>query len=216
MKYLLYCIRICARTNLQVFQGLWNPRSQTIEAILQLQNKTSEFSEKGMITRLLVPSSKAGCNLGQGGNEVECSTSQSIYFADFNVLTDDALIFFPFSLELGYYLRTLHDENAGAEPERAGPVLGFGLAHNLLGIGHPPSVMMGASNSGGYEPLKANNSPNMNRVLEAYNSHNGMDSVIRSGGCDVSIIDEVVGTRLKLLHPIMVVMKLRITDLLSI
>jgi hypothetical protein len=36
MKYLLYCIRICARTNLQVFPGLWNPRSQTIEAILQL------------------------------------------------------------------------------------------------------------------------------------------------------------------------------------
>ncbi|KAJ6926594.1 hypothetical protein NC651_010877 [Populus alba x Populus x berolinensis] len=51
--------------------------------------------------------------------------------------------------------------------------------------------MMGASNSGGYEPLKANNSPNMKRVLEAYNSHNGMDSVIRSGECDVSIIDEV-------------------------
>nr|TKS07499.1 uncharacterized protein D5086_0000112640 [Populus alba] len=70
MKYLLYCIRICARTNLQVFQGLWNPRSQTIEAILQLQNKTSEFSEKGMITRLLVPSSKAGCNLGQGGQDI--------------------------------------------------------------------------------------------------------------------------------------------------
>lgn len=64
--------------------------------------------------------------------------------------------------------------------------------------------------------MEANNSPNMKRVLEAYNSHNGMDSVIRSGGCDVSIIDEVVGTRLKLLHPIMVVMKLRITDLLSI
>lgn len=56
----------------------------------------------------------------------------------------------------------------------------------------------------------------MKRVLEAYNSHNGMDSVIRSGECDVSIIDEVVGTRLKLLHPIMVAMKLRITDLLSI
>ncbi|KAG6777481.1 hypothetical protein POTOM_017304 [Populus tomentosa] len=171
-------------------QGLWNPRSQTIEAILQLQNKTSEFSEKGMITRLLVPPSKVGCILGQGGNEVECSTSQSIYFADFNVLIDDALIFFPFSLELGYYLRTLHDENAGAEPECAGPVPGFGLAHNFPGIGPPPSVMMGASNSGGYEPLKANNSPNMNRVLEANNSHNGMNSVIRSGGCDVSSIDE--------------------------
>lgn len=48
----------------------------------------------------------------------------------------------------------MHDENAGVEPERAGPVPGFGLAHNLLGIGPPPSVMMGASNSGGYEPLK--------------------------------------------------------------
>ncbi|KAI9396252.1 hypothetical protein POPTR_004G100201v4 [Populus trichocarpa] len=70
MKYLLYCIRICARTNLQVFQGLWNPRSQTIEAILQLQNKTSEFSEKGMITRLLVPSSKVGCILGQGSQDI--------------------------------------------------------------------------------------------------------------------------------------------------
>jgi hypothetical protein len=48
----------------------------------------------------------------------------------------------------------LHDENAGAEPERAGPVPGLGLAHNLPGIGPPPSVMMGASNSGGYEPLE--------------------------------------------------------------
>ncbi|KAH8511262.1 hypothetical protein H0E87_008717, partial [Populus deltoides] len=70
MKYLLYCIRICARTNLQVFQGLWNPRSQTIEAILQPQNKTSEFSEKGIITRLLVPSSMVGFILGQGSQDI--------------------------------------------------------------------------------------------------------------------------------------------------
>lgn len=54
-----------------LFQGLWNPRSQTIDAILQLQNKTSEFSEKGTITtRLLVPSSKVGCILGQGGHVI--------------------------------------------------------------------------------------------------------------------------------------------------
>ena len=53
------------------FQVLWNPRSQTIDAILQLQNKTSELSEKGIITtRLLVPSSKVGCLLGQGGNVI--------------------------------------------------------------------------------------------------------------------------------------------------
>ncbi|CAN6571756.1 unnamed protein product [Malus baccata var. baccata] len=42
---------------------LWNPRSQTIETILELQNRTSEFSDKGIITtRLLV----LGCLLGQG------------------------------------------------------------------------------------------------------------------------------------------------------
>lgn len=54
-----------------LFQGLWNARSQTIDAILQLQNKTSEFSEKGsIVTRLLVPSSKVGCILGQGGHVI--------------------------------------------------------------------------------------------------------------------------------------------------
>ncbi|KAB5561107.1 hypothetical protein DKX38_006064 [Salix brachista] len=50
--------------------------------------------------------------------------------------------------------RTLHDENARVELECAGPVLGFSLAHNLPGIGPLPSLMMGASSSGGYEPLK--------------------------------------------------------------
>ena len=50
---------------------MWNPRSQTIEAILQLQNKTSEYSDKvGITTRLLVPSSKVGCILGQGGHVI--------------------------------------------------------------------------------------------------------------------------------------------------
>ena len=54
-----------------LFQALWNPRSHTIEAILQLQHKTSEVSEKGgTATRLLVPSSKVGCILGQGGHVI--------------------------------------------------------------------------------------------------------------------------------------------------
>ena len=54
-----------------VFQVLLNPRSQTIDAILHLQNKTSECNEKGVITtRLLVPSSKVGCILGQGGHVI--------------------------------------------------------------------------------------------------------------------------------------------------
>lgn len=49
----------------------WNPRSQTIDAILLLQDRTSELSDKGTtITRLLVPSSKVGCILGQGGHVI--------------------------------------------------------------------------------------------------------------------------------------------------
>ncbi|KAJ6738786.1 RNA-BINDING KH DOMAIN-CONTAINING PROTEIN [Salix koriyanagi] len=84
--------------------------------------------------------------------------------------------------------RTLHDENAGVELECAGPVLGFSLAHNLPGIGPPPSLMMGASSSGGYEPLKSGRcdhepqelssssscyegDPDMNHVLEANITH---------------------------------------------
>lgn len=52
-----------------MFQDLRSQRSRTIDAILHLQNKTSEYSEDGTITtRLLVPSSKVGCLLGQGGH----------------------------------------------------------------------------------------------------------------------------------------------------
>ncbi|XP_009393573.2 KH domain-containing protein HEN4-like isoform X2 [Musa acuminata AAA Group] len=47
----------------------WDTISPTIEAVLQLQSRTSASSENGVITtRLLVPSSKVGCILGQGGN----------------------------------------------------------------------------------------------------------------------------------------------------
>lgn len=48
-----------------------NPFSPTIEAVLQLQKRTSEVSEKGTITtRLLVSSNKVGCLLGQGGSVI--------------------------------------------------------------------------------------------------------------------------------------------------
>ncbi|KAJ6813211.1 KH domain-containing protein HEN4-like [Iris pallida] len=47
----------------------WDPISPTIEAILQLQVRTNATSEDGTITtRLLVPSSKVGCLLGQRGS----------------------------------------------------------------------------------------------------------------------------------------------------
>ncbi|KAL6507540.1 hypothetical protein OROGR_023735 [Orobanche gracilis] len=48
---------------------LWDQRSQTIDAILHLQNKNCEYSEDGTITtKLLVASNRVGCLLGQGGN----------------------------------------------------------------------------------------------------------------------------------------------------
>lgn len=78
-----------------------------------------------IITRLLVPSSKVGCILGQGGqviNEMrrrlqadirvypkndkpKCASDDeelvqvmwlNVSFADFNVLTDDSVMFFPY------------------------------------------------------------------------------------------------------------------------
>ncbi|XP_042393516.1 KH domain-containing protein HEN4-like isoform X1 [Zingiber officinale] len=47
----------------------WETRSPTIEAVLQLQSRTSTNSDDGAITtRLLVPSSKVGSILGKGGD----------------------------------------------------------------------------------------------------------------------------------------------------
>ncbi|XP_034889551.1 KH domain-containing protein At4g18375 isoform X1 [Populus alba] len=230
------------------FEGLWNPRSQTIDAILQLQDKTSDFSEKGMIiTRLLVPSSKVGCILGQGGqviNEMrrrlqadirvypkndkpKCASDDEelVQISGNYGVAKDALAEIASRLRA----RTLRDANAGTEPGPVGPVPGFGPARNLPGRGPQPSGMMAASSSGGYEPLRggrrdyepqsypvppaatgypsmnrvleADNSRSMNRVLEANNSLNGMNSVMRSGGRDVSITDEFAGRRAKLQDP---------------
>ncbi|KAJ6684373.1 KH DOMAIN CONTAINING RNA BINDING PROTEIN [Salix viminalis] len=218
------------------FEGLWNPRSQTIDAILQLQDKTSEFSEKGMIiTRLLVPSSKVGCILGQGGqviNEMrrrlqadirvypkndkpKCASDDEelVQISGNYGVAKDALA------EIASRLRsrTLRDANAETEPGPVGPVPGVGPARNLPGRGPQPSGMMAASSSGGYEPRRggrrdyepqsypvppaATGYPSMNRVLEANNSHNGMNSVMRSGGRDVPITDEFAGRRTKLQDP---------------
>lgn len=69
-------------------QAIWNPRSQTIDAILQLQNQTGEFSEEGSITtKLLVSSSKVGCILGQGGHVI--SEMRRRTRADIRVISKD-------------------------------------------------------------------------------------------------------------------------------
>lgn len=50
-------------------EGPWDQVSPTIEAVLQLQVRTSAATEDSTITtRLLVPSSKVGCLLGQRGS----------------------------------------------------------------------------------------------------------------------------------------------------
>ncbi|XP_057462363.1 KH domain-containing protein HEN4-like [Actinidia eriantha] len=155
------------------FEVLWNPRSQTIDAILQLQNKTSELSEKGIITtRLLVPSSKVGCILGQGGNVINEMRRRTQ--ADIRVYSkedkpkcaaeDEELVQISGSFgvakdalaEIASRLRArcLRDANGGAEPAPVRPVKGFGHAGSLPGRGSYPSGPIRAGSFSGYEPLK--------------------------------------------------------------
>uniref|UniRef100_A0A7N2KWC1 K Homology domain-containing protein n=1 Tax=Quercus lobata TaxID=97700 RepID=A0A7N2KWC1_QUELO len=155
------------------FEAIWNQRSQTIEAILQLQNKVSEYSEKGnIITRLLVPSSKVGCILGQGGhviNEMRKRTQADIRVfskddkpkcaaedeelvqvsGNFGV-AKDALAEIASRLRV----RTLRDANAAAESAPVGPSQGLRPAGSIPGGGLPQSGTMGAGSSGRYDPLK--------------------------------------------------------------
>nr|KJB43043.1 hypothetical protein B456_007G181200 [Gossypium raimondii] len=153
-------------------EALGNPRSHTIDAILQLQNKTSESSEKGTITtRLLVPSSKVGCILGQGGhviNEMRRRTQADIRVCskddkpkcayedeelvqisgNFGV-TKDALAEIASRLRV----RTLRDVNAGAEPASVGSVRVSGPARNMPD-GPPPAATIGPGYSGGIESFR--------------------------------------------------------------
>ncbi|CAN0926050.1 KH domain-containing protein At4g18375 [Linum grandiflorum] len=159
-------IRVCA------IEALWNPRSQTIEAILQLQSKTSEISEKGTITtRLLVPSNKVGCILGQGGQVINEMRKRTL--ADIRIFSKDekpkcasddedviqisgnASVSKDALAEIASRLRvrTLRDTNAGAEPRPIGPSLGFDPGRNLPGGRTFSSGPTRASSSSGYEPV---------------------------------------------------------------
>ncbi|KAJ7975733.1 KH domain-containing protein [Quillaja saponaria] len=156
-------------------EALWDPRSQTIEAILQLQQKTSEFSEKGVITtRLLVPSSKVGCILGQGGhviNEMRRRTRADIrvYSKDDKpksaaedeelvqitgnfVVAKDALAEIASRLRV----RTLRDASAGPDPTPPPkvPVQRFGATGGLPFGGLPSSRAVGVGSSGGYNSVQ--------------------------------------------------------------
>ncbi|KAF5748022.1 hypothetical protein HS088_TW05G00754 [Tripterygium wilfordii] len=152
------------------FEATWNPRSQTIEAILQLQNKTSEMSEKGTVTtRLLVPSSKVGCILGQGGqviNEMRRRTRADIrvYSKDDrpkSASQDEELVQISGNIGVSkdalaeiasrLRMRTLRDSKPGAEPAQGGAVRGYGAPGRLHSGGPSPPRPMRAGITDGYD-----------------------------------------------------------------
>lgn len=155
------------------FETLRNQRSQTIDAIVLLQNKVSEVSEKGIITtRLLVPYNKVGCLLGQGGtviNEMRRRTQADIrvYSKDEKpecASEDEELVQVSGSFavakdalaEIASRLRarTLRDGSAAAEPAPPPPrpVDGYGPTGGFhRGPPVPGPVGMG---SGSYNPVK--------------------------------------------------------------
>ncbi|XP_019249279.1 PREDICTED: KH domain-containing protein HEN4-like isoform X2 [Nicotiana attenuata] len=154
-------------------ESLWDPRSQTIDAILQLQSKTSEFSDKGIITtRLLVPSNKVGCILGQGGqviNEMRRRTQ-----ADIRVISkddkprcasaDEELVQISGSfgvakdalVEIASRLRTrsLRDVNSKAESGPVRRLSGFGPSEDFRSGDPQRSGVMEAGSSRRYDHLK--------------------------------------------------------------
>ncbi|KAJ9173067.1 hypothetical protein P3X46_016242 [Hevea brasiliensis] len=189
-------------------EALWNPRSQTIDAILQLQNKTSEFSEKSTITtRLIVPSIKVGCILGQGGqviNEMRRRTQADIrvYSKDDKpkcASEDEELVQISGNIAVAkdalaeiasrLRVRTLRDANAGVEPGPVGPVHEYRATQSLPGRGPPPSGIMGASSSGGYKPLRdggqdyePRNYPVPPAAIGYYNVNSALEASISNNG----------------------------------
>ncbi|KAJ8442504.1 hypothetical protein Cgig2_022387 [Carnegiea gigantea] len=155
------------------FETLRNPRSQTIDAILLLQNKVSEVSEKGTITtRLLVPSSKVGCLLGQGGsiiNEMRRRTQADIrvYSKDEKpefASEDEELVQVSGSFavakdamgEIASRLRArcLRDGSTGAESAPPRPVHGYGPLGNFPRGGPPIPGPIGVGSSVSYDGVK--------------------------------------------------------------
>ncbi|KAF9592598.1 hypothetical protein IFM89_016208 [Coptis chinensis] len=149
----------------------WNPISPTIEAILQLQVKTNVISEEGTITtRLLVPSSKVGCLLGQGGHIINEMRRRTL--ADIRVISKDGKPNYASAdeelvqvsgnvnvardalVEVAQRLRMRSLEGVNGDAGPMGPMRGFGHPESFPDRRMPPSGMI-ARNSGSYEHVKA-------------------------------------------------------------
>ncbi|KAJ8619858.1 hypothetical protein MRB53_028387 [Persea americana] len=152
----------------------WDPRSPTIQAILQLQGKACEISDNGIvITRLLVPSSKIGCILGEGGRVITEMRRRTQ--ADIRVYSksdrpncaspDEELVQISGNMnvakgalmEISSRLRDriLRPANAAAHPGPIGHFQGFPTPANFSVRGPRPSGMIGSGSSVSYDHLKA-------------------------------------------------------------
>ncbi|KAL5726157.1 hypothetical protein ACHQM5_009225 [Ranunculus cassubicifolius] len=151
----------------------WNPISPTIEAILLLQVQTNVISADGTITtRLLVPSSKVGCLLGQGGhiiNEMRRRTR-----ADIRVFSkdgkpdyaspDEELVQVSGNVNVArdalaevasrLRMRSLEGINGPVEPGPPPPFNGFGRSESFPERRRPPPGMTGGRSYGHDEHMK--------------------------------------------------------------
>ncbi|CAA6661289.1 unnamed protein product [Spirodela intermedia] len=151
---------------------LWDSISPTVEAMLQLQGRTSEASDRGITTRLLVPSSKVGCLLGQGGyiiTEMRRRTKADIrvyskddkpQYASANEelvqITGNPNVARDALLEVLARLRE-RTLQAGNPAENHAPRHSFhrySSSEAFSGRGLPPAGMVGTVYSGGLEHLK--------------------------------------------------------------
>ncbi|KAK9700178.1 hypothetical protein RND81_08G221600 [Saponaria officinalis] len=214
------------------FETLANQRSQTIDAILMLQNKASEVSDKGVITtRLLVPSNKVGCLLGQGGaiiNEMRRRTHADIrvYAKDEKpefASEDEELVQVSGSFavakdalgEIACRLRErcLRDGGVDAEPALPKPVQGYGPTGSFS-RGGPPPLGLGPSGhnavkggihgyaSPGYPvPPSASRYPNPNNSGEPHYQSSAAGSVPGAGGSVYGSNPEAADIRMKPYDP---------------
>lgn len=149
--------------NVSSREGPWDRISPTIEAVLQLQSRTSAATEDGTVTtRLLVPSSKVGCLLGQGGNIITemrrrtradirvyskedkpkytSANEELVQISGNRDVAREALLEIASRLRM----RTFRSGNAPVNPAPVFPDRGFTPPERMSARGLPPSHMRGA------------------------------------------------------------------------
>eukprot|EP00262_Sarcandra_glabra_P000746 TRINITY_DN10864_c0_g1_i1.p1 TRINITY_DN10864_c0_g1~~TRINITY_DN10864_c0_g1_i1.p1 ORF type:complete len:655 (+),score=142.11 TRINITY_DN10864_c0_g1_i1:65-1966(+) len=186
----------------------WDPISPTVQAVLQLQGKTSEVTEKGIfVTRLLVPSSKVGCLLGQGGHVITEMRRRTQ--ADIRVYSksdkptcasaDEELVQISGTVNVAkealseiasrLRMRTFKGANAPVNPAPVGTFQGV-PPENFSARGPPPSGMIGAGSSGDYGLYKGGGPQYQSHGYPVQSAANGYPNV---NSMEVKIPNSAVG-----------------------